>query len=581
MLRQTLASAPASIRLSAKNVALLAAVSFAIALALRLTLGDELFTSAAAVSLTGPCLFWYWQGPTPEWRRFFTIAPIGASCLAVYLLFGDSVFWWGYYLFLFGLGLYFTTPDRIDPPYTFGSAAWASLEYLNAHRLLGGKGLRLGAVVGPGRIERLSYDGERHLLTVAPNRAGKGTTAIIPNLLTYKGSVLVIDPKGENAMITAHARAATGQAIHVVDPWGIASCEHPAQFNPLDWLVPGDVDMTENAMLLADALVVPQTAGDQFWREEAKALLQGFIHYVATDAREQGERHLGRVRDLLLLDGEEMDALFQRMAESPHHVVASTGTRCLQKEERLLANVLASAQAETHFLDSLRMRESLSASDFSFADLKTRRVTIYLVLPADRLNAFGRWLRLLIQQAITVNARSITAKPDKPVLFLLDEMPALGRLAMVEQAFGLMAGFGMQLWGIAQDLSQLKRLYGDGWETFVSNAGAVQYFGSRDRMTAEYFSALCGVATIETVSRAVSRGARSKSRTETTASAQRKLAFADELMRLPSSAQLVLIENHSPILATKIPWFDDPELAMLGEASFRSTNEETVPVGAR
>ena len=77
-------------------------------------------------------------------------------------------------------------------------------------------------------------------------------------------------------------------------------------------------------------------------------------------------------------------------------------------------------------------------------------------------------------------------------------MAALGKLESVEQAYGLMAGFGMQLWGIVQDLSQLARIYGEtGWQTFISNSGVIQYFGSRDKMTAEYFSALCGVTTIE------------------------------------------------------------------------------------
>jgi type IV secretion system protein VirD4 len=144
-----------------------------------------------------------------------------------------------------------------------------------------------------------------------------------------------------------------------------------------------------------------------------------------------------------------------------------------------------------------RIRASLAASDFKFEDLKTSKMTVYLVLPADRLQTFGRWLRLLVQQGITVNARNVEVKPDKPILFLLDEMASLGRLTMVEQAFGLMAGFGMQLWGIVQDLSQLEGIYGKGWETFIGNSGVLQYFGSRDHKTAEYFSKLCGVSTVE------------------------------------------------------------------------------------
>ena len=463
-----------------------------------------------------------------------------------------------------------------DRPTTFGSAEWATMAYLEEHQVIGDSGFRLGSFTEGEETKPLHYDSDRHLLTIAPTRSGKGTTAIIPNLLTYAGSALVVDPKGENAMITAEHRAAMGQTIHVVDPWGITGAPVIARFNPLDWLVQGDVDITENAMLLADALIVPENKGEAFWTEEAKALLQGLILYVATDEREAGYRHLGRVRDLLLLDGEDMKRLFERMLESHHHIVISTGARCLQKEEKLLASVIASAQAQTHFLDSARIRESLSASDFAFDQLKSERTTIYLVLPSDRLNAFNRWLRLLIQQAITVNARNIEVKPDKPVLFLLDEMPALGRLTMIEQAFGLMAGFGIQLWGIVQDCTQLKTIYGDGWETFIGNSGMIQYFGSRDRTTAEYFQALCGVTTVWNLSTAIARavgssfgaggssGNSSTTHTETRALAQRQLAYADELMRLHKSRQLILIENLNPIIGNKQRWFEDETMKRLG-----------------
>lgn len=438
--------------------------------------------------------------------------------------------------------------------------------------------IRLGVAFDGDSEEVFYYRGDQHLLTVAPTRSGKGTTQIVPNLLTYKGSALVIDPKGENAMITAKARKAMGHDVHIVDPWSIAVTgdQEPARLNPLDWLSLGDPDLTENSMLLADALIVQADHKEAFWTEEAKALLQGIILYVATDPHEEGQRHLGRVRDLMLLDGDDLKKLFNLMVQSPHHVVASTGARSLQKEERLLANVLASAQAQTHFLDSNRIRESLSVSDFDFADLKSKPMTIYLVLPSDRLNAFSRWMRLLVQQAITVNARNIAQKPKQPILFLLDEMPTLGRLAMIEQAYGLMAGFGMQLWGIVQDLGQLKRIYGEGWETFIGNSGVIQYFGSHDSMTANYFSELCGVTTVWSLSTAVStafgtssgQGGASSSRTvtesDTRAAAQRKLIYPDELMRMHERKQLVFIENMNPIQAKRVDWFKDPVLKRKG-----------------
>ncbi|OJJ12985.1 conjugal transfer protein TraG [Alphaproteobacteria bacterium AO1-B] len=462
-----------------------------------------------------------------------------------------------------------------EVPTTFGSAAWARFKELLAAGIITTGGFRLGFVLDVyGGLNPLSYISNRHLLTIAPNRSGKGTSIIVPNLLTYEGSVLVIDPKGENAMITAKQRKAMGQNVFVYDPWGITGQEL-SRFNPLDWLKLGDVDIGENSLLLSDALIMMESQNEPFFDHSAKATLDGLILHVATDKDEEGQRHLGRVRDLLMLDGDNFRNLCERMKKSPHHKVRSTGASLLQKDPKLLSNILASVQAQTNFLDSARVRESLSTSDFDFADLKARTTTIYLVLPADRLEAYGRVLRLLVQQALTVNARAIEKRPEKPVLFLLDEMPALGKLTMLEQAFGLMAGFGIQIWGICQDLSQLKRIYGDGWETFISNAGMIQYFGSRDAMTAEYFSKLCGVTTVWDWSTALARAVgvswgkeRSHSETETvtqTVSAkQRKLAYPDELMRMHERKQLVFIENMNPIMAERRPWFEDEELKSLG-----------------
>ena len=365
----------------------------------------------------------------------------------------------------------------------------------------------------------------------------------------------------------------------------------PARFNPLDWITADDPDAAENAFLLADALVPEGSEGEgRFWDDEAKALLTGVILYVATSEKEAENRHLGRVRDILLLDDASFKAVLQAMYNEPLPVIASTAARTAGKEVKLRSNVIATVQSHTHFLDSPRIRESLSASDFSFEDLKTKPTTVYLILPADRLKTFDRWLRLLIQQAITVNARNILVKPKKPVLFLLDEMASLGRLSMVEQAYGLMAGFGMQLWGIVQDLSQLERIYGDGWQTFISNSGVIQYFGSRDKITAEYFSTLCGVTTIRLLSFASaigkvfssSRGdssstSNSESYTHTTNAneSQRQLAYPDELMVLKDDAQIIFVENLDPISGVKVRWYEDAQLRTLG-VNLQAKNQPAV-----
>ncbi|WP_107495979.1 type IV secretory system conjugative DNA transfer family protein [Thalassobius sp. I31.1] len=556
-------------------------------------------------SLAGFALGWFLSPQASELRAIVGAVIAG---LAIFVAtFNNDALGWGLALLLSLIGFFMALGYWLgravkalsERPSTFGSSRWATVDDLNEHRMFEAGGIRLGTHFDGTSEQVISYKGDRHLTTAMITRDGKGTSQIIPNLLSLKNSVLVIDPKGENAMITAQARLDMGQDVAVYDPWNIVTFEgsdgdaedvlavdrdgnvgvsNPfnARFNPLDFLQPGDLDIGENAMILADAMVVPSQSSDPFWDNESKGVLQGLLLYVATDPEEASQRNLGRVRELTLLDGEDLEKLFNRMLNSPYHVVASTGARCLQKEEKLLSGVFATLQSHTHFLDSPRVQESLSRSDFKFEDLKTKSLSIYLAIPADRLQAFAPLLRILVQLAITVNARNIEVQPERPILFILDEMPALGRLPAVEQAYGLMAGYGMQLWGFVQDLPQMEKTYGKGWQSFISNSGVVSYGGSADDMSTKYFSSMCGEATVWNFSSAVSHafgtssgsgGVTSNSSTTTTdtrAASQRKLAYPDELRRMHKSNQLLFIDNMPPVIARRRRWFEDATLKSKG-----------------
>ena len=154
-------------------------------------------------------------------------------------------------------------------------------------------------------------------------------------------------------------------------------------------------------------------------------------------------RTLNRVRDLLTPAAGAVRSPAGGLSGSlgAGGLVARAANRHLGKNDREAAGVLSSAQRHTPFLDSPRMAAVMGRSDFSFADLKAEVATVFLVLPPDRLDAYARWLRLMVVQALTELARS-PARPPSPVLFLLDEFAALGRLQAVERAFGLMAGYG-------------------------------------------------------------------------------------------------------------------------------------------
>jgi len=154
--------------------------------------------------------------------------------------------------------------------------------------------------------------------------------------------------------------------------------------------------------------------------------------------------------------------------------------RAMSDNER--GSVLSSARSQTQWLDSPKMPAVLERSDFDLGDLKRKRMTLYLCLPATRMGTHSRWLRLMIMLAIGVMER-VKTKPDLPVLFVLDEFPVLGYMESVETAAGLMAGFGVKLWPIVQNIGQLMRHYKNSWETFVANAGVVTSFGVNDAET--------------------------------------------------------------------------------------------------
>ncbi len=292
----------------------------------------------------------------------------------------------------------------------FGSAEFATPEHAAAHDLIGTTGVRLGFLRNPNRKERakelqqgvaypLHYKGNRHLVTIAPTQSGKGVSAIIPNLLTQRRSMVVIDPKGENAMISHKQRSAIGKSC-VLDPWGITGLPS-ARFNPLDLLQADSPSLIEDAMLVAEALITNKSEKDPFWDDQAKGAVFGIALHVATAPEEAGRRHLGRVRDILCCTPEEFFDLGEAMARSTIPAVVNTASRLASLSEEVRAGVFSTAQANTLFLESPLLREHLGQSDFRFADLKgDDPLTVFLVLPVDYLPIHHRWLRLVIALGI-------------------------------------------------------------------------------------------------------------------------------------------------------------------------------------
>lgn len=344
------------------------------------------------------------------------------------------------------------------------------------------------------------WSDDRHVVTVAGSRAGKSRTAIIPNLLRYPGSVVVIDPKGELVGMTAQARAAFGP-VHVLDPFGVAGVRS-ARFNPFDQLRRSPVEtMSADAAQIADALIIPPDKGDRHWTDSAKNLIAGVLLHFVT--RNDARATIGGLRSALSSTPAEWRALFDDMAENEalDGVVANVGRAYAGKIDgdgeftNELRSIISTAAEQTRPLDEVAAIST--ASDFDLAGLSRQGQagavgTLYLVLPAMRIGTHARWLRLVIYQALAALERAPVPFGSLPVWFVLEEFAALGKVGVIETAAGYMAGFGVKLWPVLQDLTQLKTHYPDSWETFLGNAGIIQAFGNVDQTTTEYLSKRMG-----------------------------------------------------------------------------------------
>ncbi len=409
----------------------------------RLSIVALLAAGAAAVVSRGPV---YAPQEVLRWTLRYHAVPHAAPALhAALLAFAGA--------FLVLVVVTFMLRGGRRPPApsdSHGTARWGT-----GAALRGARGVMLGRLQG----ELLRYSGDGHLITIAPTRAGKGVGVVIPNLLTYPGSIVVTDPKAENYCVTARRRQALGAVVHAFDPFRLLGDGAPgrATFNPLDLIDGRSADANDDARMLADMLVVPggKEVGEQaFWNEEARALLSGLILHVATRATPD-ERHLPRVRELLTLPPEEFGAVLTDMGANTAAggLVSRAAARLLQKAEKERSGVVSSAQAHTHFLDSPRMADVLSSSTVDLTQLGTSCVTHYLILPPDRLPAYHRWLRLMIACAILTLLRHARGhggrermRPPHRVLFLLDEFGHLGRLQPVERDIGLVGGYGASFW---------------------------------------------------------------------------------------------------------------------------------------
>jgi len=347
----------------------------------------------------------------------------------------------------------------------------------------------------------IGYPGDGHMLTIGPTRSGKSRRLLIPNLLYETGrSILVVDMKGELAAITAPHRAAKGGAVVALDPFGVLPSRGvkipSVGFNPMSGLDPASDEFVDDAMNLAEALVqVKASDSDPHWAESAQDLVAGLIMLLRCVRGDKAT--LAMVRQEISRSPAEMELIAKQVLESaPHEAVRNKLAKYADapSDGKEIPSIMSNAQTQTRFLDSSGIARNLESDGIDFGALKTQNVTVYLVLPPERLLTHAKWLRLVISSAMMAMQRTLKTPGRPDVLFMLDEFPQLGHMEAIETAVSLNAGYGVKVWAAVQHLGQLKEHYGENWETFLS-AGCVTTFAPRDVFTRDHLTKLIGTGT--------------------------------------------------------------------------------------
>jgi type IV secretion system protein VirD4 len=441
---------------------------------------------------------------------------------------------------------------------TYGSARWAELREVKAAGLLGPDGVVLGKLGDA----YLRHDGAEHVLCFAPTRSGKGVGLVVPTLLTWPGSAIVHDIKGENWHLTAGFRGRHGRVL-LFDPTNAKS----AAYNPLLEVRRGEWEVRD-VQNVADVLVDPEGSLDKrnHWEKTSHSLLVGAILHVLYA---EEEKTLAGVAAFLSDPRRPIEATLKAMMTTPHlgpggphPVVASTARELLNKSDNERSGVLSTAMSFLGLYRDPVVAEVTCRCDWRIADLVAdeKPATLYLVVPPSDISRTKPLIRLVLNQIGRRLTEDLHARDRRHrVLMMLDEFPALGRLDFFESALAFMAGYGLKSFLIAQSLNQIEKAYGPN-NAILDNCHVRVSFATNDERTAKRVSDALGTATEMKAMRNYAGhrlspwlGHLMVSRSETA----RPLLTPGEVMQLSATDEIVMAAGVRPIRAKKARYFED------------------------
>ena len=450
----------------------------------------------------------------------------------------------------------------------YGSAHWQTRAELRKNGMLQevGRGFVCGKL-GPPRSKAayISASDIPHVMMVAPTRAGKGVGFVIPNLLSFAGSVVVLDVKAENFEKTSRLRALNGDEVFRFSPFDWANSTH--RYNPLARIArsPSFAQQFTEASILADLFLDKDNKTLDTFSEAGKSI------FVAACllAIQRGKPTLGEV-NRIVTGGDYKNAQYSAYAEeAEEEVVRELWVNAASASSRLLtSNIQALMTAGLKQWDNPAVRSATDASDFDFSAFRKKPHSLYIVVSEDHIATLAPLLRLMFADLIAC-LRLNEPGPDEPwpVMMMIDEFQQMGAMPYLERAIHSLAAYGGRVAMIAQSLASLDRIYGpEGRESLENGAGLKLYITPRDQRTVREVSAAVGSTTREAVTRMYGRNKGILGATSTTARLEeRPLLSETEARTMDPDEVIILASPQHPIRAQRIKYFDDPMFEALAE----------------
>lgn len=447
---------------------------------------------------------------------------------------------------IFGVLVYFKNRVKSN----FGDAKFAVEYDVKKAGLRSGTGLILGKFKGKYMVD----DGQTHVLVSAPTGSGKGVGIVIPNLLNWNGSAVVLDIKGENYELTSGFRKKYGQRVFVFSPFS----EKSHRFNPFD-AINSDPRQRFNDIQNIAQIILPDNEKDPTWSQQGRALFVAFALYLLDkDGQDCTIGNILRflqtqddtrdiVKGILAAEGEKLDASAQR-----------TFANFSQQEKRMSESVKVGLVGALSLWNSPSIDAATSFTDFDIMTLRQHKTTIYVVVSLADLTSLRPLLTLFFEQVFAAQLRKEPGKEDKhKILFLMDEFESLGTMNGIVDKLPFVRSFNIRILAIIQGLSQLDQRYTvAGRDKILQGSKHQIFFASNDQQTTNYVSQTLGKTTIQTVSKSRSKQGWSVSRQ----SQARELMLPQEVREMSPDKLILLTEGTRPIMGQKIRYFKDADM---------------------